>query len=267
MENYAYLQPKSWDTDVTVTDTEYIYWRNRPQGFSFSKDSQDYYTMALIIAGRAQYRFGKEKITVQAGDILFIGKNTAYSARVISKEPWEHIVIAFRADSPGDLADLPVERVNRVRHNSYYRELFSEAFDAWAQCAFGYKIQTKALITQILFTLFSENIFQHFASSDVLRSMKAAIDYMERNYAQKITVEELARLSGYSASHFTRMFRQMYDLSPIQYLNRLRIQHAKNLLRAEQYTLSEIAQRCGFSSVYYFSRCFKQITGATPKKW
>lgn len=239
----------------------------RPHGFAFSKDFQDYYTMALIIAGRAQYRFGKEKITVQAGDILFIGKNTAYTARVVSKEPWEHIVIAFRADSAADFEDLPVERVNKVQHSSRYLELFGQAFGAWSQCAFGYKIQTKALITQILFTLFSENVSRHFGSSEALRSLKAAVEYMEQNYTRKITVEELARRSGYSASHFTRMFRQMYDLSPIQFLNRLRIQHAKNLLRAEQYSLSEIANRCGFSSVYYFSRCFKQITGATPKKW
>lgn len=267
MENYAYLQQKSWDTDVTVTDTEYIYRMKRPQGFAFSKDCQDYYIMALIIAGRAQYCFGEEKTVVQAGDILFIGKNTGYTARVVSKEPWEHIVIAFRADGAGDFAEFPVERVNRVHHSNRYRELFDQAFGVWSQCAFGYKIQTKALITQILFALLSENVSRHFGTSDALRSLKVAIDYMEQNYARRITVEELARLSGYSASHFTRMFRQVYDLSPIQFLNRLRIQHAKNLLRAEQYTLSEIANRCGFSSVYYFSRCFKQITGATPKKW
>ena len=239
----------------------------RPQGFVFSKDFQNYYTMALIVAGRAQYHFGKENITVQPGDILFVEKNTAYTARVVSEEPWEHIVIAFRAESPVDFADLPVERVNRVQHSNRYKELFGQAFGVWSQCAFGYKIQTKALITQILFTLFSENISQHFGASDAMRSLKEAVDYMEQNYSRKITVEELARLSGYSASHFTRMFRQMYNLSPVQYLNQLRIQHAKNLLRAEQYSLSQIAQRCGFSNVYYFSRCFKQITGATPRKW
>jgi len=267
MENYTYLQVKSWDTDVTVTDTEYIYRMKRPQGFAFSKDFQDYYTMALIIAGRAQYRFGKESITVQAGDILFVGKNTAYTARVVSKEPWEHIVIAFRADSSGNFADLPVERVNRIQHNSRYRELFSQVFDVWSQCAFGYKIQTKALITQILFTLFSENVSRHFGASDALRSLKEAVDYMEQNYTQKITVEELARLGGYSASHFARQFTRVYGVSPIQYLNSVRILHAKNLLRTEQYTMTEVAQKCGFSNVYYFSRCFKQLTGTPPTKW
>ena len=43
--------------------------------------------------------------------------------------------------------------------------------------------------------------------------------------------------------------------------------HAKNLLRTGQYTIAQIALECGFSNVYYFSRCFKQITGTTPAKW
>lgn len=267
MENYAYLQSKSWDADVTVTETEYIYHMKRQQGFAFSKECQNYCTMALIIAGRAQYRFDNEKILVQTGDILFVPHNTGYTARVISKEPWEHIVIAFRTNDSTDLNGFPVERVNQVLHSNRFQELFRQAFGVWSQCAFGYKIQTKALITQILFTLFTENISRHFGTNDSLRSLKAAVDYMEQNYAGKITVENLAARSGYSASHFTRMFRQVYGLSPIQFLNHLRIEHAKNLLRAEQHTLNEIAHRCGFSSVYYFSRCFKQITGTTPKKW
>jgi len=80
-------------------------------------------------------------------------------------------------------------------------------------------------------------------------------------------VEELAARSGYSASHFARQFTRVYGVSPIQYLNSIRILHAKNLLRTDQYTIAEIAQKCGFSNVYYFSRCFKQLTGIPPTKW
>ena len=97
--------------------------------------------------------------------------------------------------------------------------------------------------------------------------LKKATDHIEKNYAQKVTIEELAELSGYSASHFTREFRNAYGVSPIQYLNHIRITHAKNLIKAGQHTITQIARECGFSNVYYFSSYFKKVTGVSPKDY
>lgn len=265
MDNY--MQSHHGDDDITVTDTECIFHMKRPHGFTFSKEEQTYHTMALILAGSAQYRLGNKTFTVQPGDILFFQKNTCYSACVVSSEPWEHIVISFRTADDRDIRRFPVETVNKVIHGNRFEELFRQAYSTWSSCAFGYKIQTKAVITQILFELISENFTRLFGSNTALSSLKAVSDHMEQNYMKKISVEELATISGYSASHFTRLFTKVYGISPIQYLNLIRIIHAKNLLRTDQYTTSQIAQKCGFSNVYYFSRCFKQITGTTPKKW
>lgn len=263
MENY--MQIHHTDTDVTITETEYVYHMKRPQGFSFSKGDQDYYIVAMILGGSAQYRMNKNTFTVQKGDILFFRKGTHYTAQVTSKEPWEHIVVAFRID--GDIGDFPTEGATRVSHSNRFAELFGQAYSVWSGCGFGYKLQTKAIIHQILFSLMQENVSHMVDRNTALQALKAATDYMEQNYREKITVEELAVRSGYSASHFARIFTKVYATSPIQYLNRIRIMHAKNLLRTGQYTMTQIAQECGFSNVYYFSRCFKQITGTPPGRW
>lgn len=263
MENSLQFYPS--DGDITVTDTEYVFCMKRPQNFQFSKGDQDYCTMALILGGSARYELDGSTFTVQAGDVLFVPGHTGYTVRVTSKEPWEHIVIAFRtAEDPGQ---FPLDRVHKVVRSSRFEELFRQAYTVWSACAFGYKLQTKAIVSQILFELLRENVTRHFGSNTALSSLKAASDYMEQNYCRKITVEELAERSGYSASHFARQFTRVYGVSPIQYLNGIRILHAKNLLRTDQYTIAEIAQKCGFSNVYYFSRCFKQLTGIPPTKW
>ena len=253
------------DGDITVVDTEYIFCMKRPNGFVFSTGDRNYCTMALILGGSAQYRLEETEFTVQRGDILFVPPHIGYTARVVSKEPWEHIVIGFRTaeDPEGFLLD----RVLKPVHGNRFEELFRQAYGVWSACAFGYKIQTKAILGQLLFEMLRENVSRHFGSNTALRSLKAASDYMEQNYREKITVEELAERSGYSASHFARQFTKIYGVSPIQYLNGIRILHAKNLLRTDQYTMAEIAQKCGFSNVYYFSRCFKQLTGIPPTKW
>ena len=263
MENSVQFYPA--DGDITVLDTEYIFCMKRPQNFVFSKGDQDYCTMPLILGGTALYTLAGREFTVQPGDILFFPPHMGYTARVVSKEPWEHIVIAFRTGE--DPAAFPLETVHKTSRSNRFRELFRQAYEVWSACAFGYKLQTKAIISQILFELLRENVSRRFGSDTGLRSLKAVSDYMEQNYREKITVEELAERSGYSASHFARQFTRVYGLSPIQYLNSIRILHAKNLLRTGQYTIAEIAQECGFSNVYYFSRCFKQLTGTPPTKW
>lgn len=253
------------DVDMTVTDIVYSFCMKRPNGFVFSKGDQNYCTMALILAGSAQYELAGEQFAVQPGDVLFVPPHISYTARVVSKEPWEHIVIGFCTAE--DAAKLPLERVHRPIHGNRLAELFRQVYEVWSACAFGYKLQTRAIVSQILFELLRENVSRHFGSNTALSSLKAASDYMEQNYRQKLTVEELAARSGYSASHFARQFTRVYGVSPIQYLNSIRILHAKNLLRTDQYTIAEIAQKCGFSNVYYFSRCFKQLTGTPPTKW
>lgn len=253
------------DGDLTVTNTEYIFCIKRPPGFVFSKGDQDYCTMALILGGSAMYESEGSAFAVQAGDVLFFPPHIHYTARVISEEPWEHIVIGFHtAEDPGS---FPLDSVLKPAHGNRFEDLFRQAYRVWSRCAFGYKIQTKGIISQILFELLRESATRHFGSDTALSALKAASDYMEQNYREKITVEELAARSGYSASHFARQFTRAYGVSPIQYLNSIRILHAKNLLRTAQYTMSEIAQKCGFSNVYYFSRCFKQLTGTPPTKW
>ena len=263
MENYIQIQHT--DADITVTETEYVFHMERPQGFTFAKSHQDYHIIAMILGGSAQYHMNDETFTVEKGDVVFFREGTHYYAQVVSKEPWEHIVIAFRTQE--NTNSFPPDGVTKVSHSNRFEELFRQAYSIWSGCGFGYKIQTKAVLHQLLFSLMQENMSKVLGDNTALRAMKQATDYMEQNYREKITVEALANRSGYSASHFARVFSQVYNTSPIQYINQIRIMHAKNLLRTGQYTLAQIAQECGFSNVYYFSRCFKQITGTTPAKW
>ena len=253
------------DGDITVTETEYISYIKQPRNFVYSQKNPCYCRVILALAGAAQYELPGSQFTVQPGEVLFFPPNISYTIRMVSDEPWQGIVIGFHTAE--DPETFPLDRVIKPVHGNRFEELFRQAYQVWSRCAFGYKIQTKGIVSQILFELLRENATRHFGSDTGLRALKAATDYMEQHYQEKISVEELAARSGYSASHFARQFSKTYGVSPIQYLNSIRILHAKNLLRTEQYSMAEIAQKCGFSNVYYFSRCFKQLTGTPPTKW
>ncbi len=94
-----------------------------------------------------------------------------------------------------------------------------------------------------------------------------AINYMEKNYQNKISLEILAEVSGLSGSSFRRCFHDTIGISPINYLLKLRLEKATILLDTSDLSISEIAYKTGFSDSNYFIRQFKNFTGTTPLKY
>ncbi len=87
------------------------------------------------------------------------------------------------------------------------------------------------------------------------------------NPQKKWTLEEMSHLSGYSVSRFCELYGEMYGISPINDVIRVRIELAKKLLYSGQATVSAVADACGFTTVNYFSKCFKKITGQSPTQY
>lgn len=101
-------------------------------------------------------------------------------------------------------------------------------------------------------------------SGDPLHYARAFID---ENYNQKITVEELAEMVGYSYHHFRHLFKMKFGRSPIAYLLNTRIQRASHLLLHSALTVTAIAEECGFSSDAQFSTLFKREQGEPPRRF
>ena len=91
------------------------------------------------------------------------------------------------------------------------------------------------------------------------------ISYIDAHYMENITIEQLARLGNYSESHLSKCFRDATGLSPMRYLNNVRIKQAKVLLQFSDESVGEIMERCGFMDAAYFSRVFKKVLGYSPQ--
>lgn len=91
-----------------------------------------------------------------------------------------------------------------------------------------------------------------------------ALGYMETHYAEAVTLDTLAKVSGYSRRHFTRLFRENMNCSAMAYLTELRLNAACRLLEQNE-TLTAIAASCGFSDAAALCRAFRRRFGVTPK--
>lgn len=81
------------------------------------------------------------------------------------------------------------------------------------------------------------------------------------------TIEEMAREIHLSRSRFMGLYREFYDISPIEDLIRARIKHAQWLLTATTLSVGQVADECGFGSLYHFSRLFKKRVGSSPSEF
>ncbi len=97
--------------------------------------------------------------------------------------------------------------------------------------------------------------------------LKRSLEYMEENFVDNISVEEVAAISNYSESHFSKLFKQLTGISFAQYLKNYRLEMAADQLLNSTGKVSEIAMSCGFSNLSYFSRAFCHKYGVTPSEF
>lgn len=97
--------------------------------------------------------------------------------------------------------------------------------------------------------------------------MSNAIQYLNDHLSEHITVDNMAKALGYSASYLSKVFVRLTRKSIVTFLNEMRIQRAKEMLATNTQTISEISESLGFSSLQYFSTMFKKITGFSPTEY
>lgn len=102
---------------------------------------------------------------------------------------------------------------------------------------------------------------------DDLVLLRRVRDRIDREYAQPLTVEALARDSAMSAGHLSRSFRAAYGESPYSYLMTRRVERAMALLRRGELTVTEVCFAVGCSSLGSFSSRFTELTGITPSDY
>lgn len=94
--------------------------------------------------------------------------------------------------------------------------------------------------------------------------IRPALDYIESHLARPVSRHDLARTLSLSPTRFHAVFAQAMGIAPCRYLLQRRITAAQELLMATDLRIAEIATRTGFSSAFYFSRCFRQVVGQPP---
>lgn len=157
---------------------------------------------------------------------------------------------------------------------SWQQEALSSINDGWSACVCepsGYEFQARTALSHLVFLL-GEHCPPQPGPPDprVLRGeqrVKAMLAYIQTHYADELTVAAVARSAAVSESECMRCFRSVLNTTPVQYIRRLRVQRAAELLKTTGLSVAEIGARCGFREMSYFSKLFRETHGCTPREY
>jgi YesN/AraC family two-component response regulator len=124
-------------------------------------------------------------------------------------------------------------------------------------------------LTDVLHTIVDQMAVNIFSFQGVRHAaaLRKAERYIWENYTRRISLQEIAQISGLSAPYFSTIFKEEMGENLSSYLNRLRVEKASRLLTETNLSLSEIAGSCGFEDQSWFSKIFKSYTGVSPGKY
>jgi YesN/AraC family two-component response regulator len=105
------------------------------------------------------------------------------------------------------------------------------------------------------------------ALKDISPPIRACLEYLYEHLTSPITLDDLAKVSGYTPPHLSAQFKKEVGENFSKYLMRLRIKTAQTMLSDTTYSAKEIGYHLNFSSESHFIRCFKEVTGVTPKEF
>ncbi len=181
------------------------------------------------------------------------GSGYSFGTREEAQERYEHPLL----DSLPDRLEIP------------HRELVTGLFESILRNQDSVGDLAFFRLKSSLFYLFSE-IFEAAAAHNVSGSTAAvrrAVRRLREDFAGPVKIEELARESGLSRAFFHRRFLEETGLTPGQFLTRLRMEKAKDLLGFTAIPVGEAGALCGYPDPVYFARMFRQYTGLTPSAY
>ena len=121
--------------------------------------------------------------------------------------------------------------------------------------------------TYSILLMLVQSVQKKYLPTEKINKISPALEYIAKNYNKNIKNDVLANLCNLSTVYFRKLFAEIMGTSPISYVHELRIKKAKEMLKSDYSSITDIAESLGYLNIYDFSRTFKKYTGTSPSKY
>lgn len=250
--------PLIFHFDQIQSGTEFVmHWQDSPELLYFTE-------------GRAEVVSDIQKVECQTGDVAWIGSGSLHNVRALTAQCGYHCLIVDREflEKQGiPAADLSLKlRISDRRFRGYFDTLIHEM----EQKGPYYKASVRSQLMEMGVCAcrdYQESRREATqAQSRKIRMVKEAIRYLQEHFAQSVTVDEVAAAVGFSKYYFSRGFKEITGRTLVDYLNVIRVSHARRLLASGRFNVSESAERSGFTNLSYFTKTYRRYVGNLPSQ-
>jgi AraC-like DNA-binding protein len=225
------------------------------------------YLLLLTIDGKAWVKEGKRKKMLRKGSWFLLRPGIVHSYRDIT--PWSFAYVHFHGSTADQvingLSFFKRENLGFRQSGNAGKELLSRLVNSANDVTIPGEILRNAVLLELLTCLHSNYRSNQSGYDPLVKAYEHIVDNLDR----ELELPHLAEITGISQFHLVRIFKEKYGYPPIRFMQKLRIEKAKELLRQEPDSrkIYEIAELSGFKDPLYFSRVFSKWTGMSPEKF
>jgi len=244
--------------------------------------------MVIVTKGSCEVNMDGMRTTLKAGDYLIIPPNREHSTvcrrsvfrtcihfdwlpsrRSFTRRMWFY---APQRPPAGGFVVTPKSIPKAVFHGSFSMDgpvpgLVETVFYRWQSGSPQGRTTARAGFLELIAHLFlhsGSRSERHATRFQLAHAVKSLLD---ANIRSDTGIQEMLRTLGFSDAHLSRVFHGAFGISPVEYRNTARLEHAKTLLRDSRLTIAEIAYRIGFQDAGYFSRQFRKRNRLGPRQF
>ena len=238
-------------------------------GFDTSLCPRPHFCMGLVLEGEGVFHDcdADDDIPLTPGDIVFVPMGSRYVSKWQGAPRISYISAHFIFDAPGVFTPHRRFALQKVRVADFAaREADFRYMTAHYDGTNAEKLAVLARFFDVLAEI--EPTLRRTHAQRLDARVEEAILFMEKNAHRSLSVEELASVCNVSESRFFPLFRTATGMTPVEYLQHLRVSRAIALMISDgSLSVEEISERAGFESAAYFRRIFKRLTGKSPREY
>ncbi|HCM27528.1 MAG: hypothetical protein A2Z99_13910 [Treponema sp. GWB1_62_6] len=244
--------------DELVPVLEYFVDRSCLPEWKINRQTIAFHNLSWLLAGSATFWCDGVPYHAHAGDLVYLPRGSTRRAVSDPEDLMHCYACDFQCQSIGGTATarLPLPVLSRIGIPDGLLELYRRLNRVWLEKSPGYGLETRGLFSMIIHRL--------VYAEEPSRRLSVVQDFIIQHYAEPISLTRLAVLVRLNPRYFGNWFSDRMGMTVKEYINRIRIRKATDLLATGGFNVAEAAYDSGFEDVFYFSKVFKKIAGFPP---
>ncbi|MBT2215968.1 AraC family transcriptional regulator [Virgibacillus dakarensis] len=269
--SYEVYKMKDFSTKKMPFKLLYVTRSEYDKGWHSTQHTHHFTELFYIVKGKGSFILPDHDIPVKENDLVIINPNVEHTEKSNHQDSLEYIALGIEGLS----FSLPEEKDSQMGLYTYQGDrvdiLFylNKLLDEIQHNHDEYEVICQNIIEILIVKLRRGKKFtiEKTQPKNINKAVAFIKYYINQNYRDPITLDTLAKAGHINKYYLAHTFKKDIGISPIEYLNQVRIRESQILLETTNYNIAHIAEFIGFSSQSFFAQAFKRATGQTPSKY